>query len=611
MEYSQFMIKNYRAIKGPLKINLKNKIIPLVGINECGKTTILQAIFAFDKSNDSLNNSKHIKNIGNLYALEDEACEIGAYVEITKEELHKVICELIEENNNILTKNIGRKEGQDPSSENYKKIVESDTVCEKENKVYQDLLEELDSKIKETNLTIEIKRFLSESSEPTYHIVYKPFSKIEEFDYITQELADKIVSLLPPILYSDDFNDRPDGEVEITKEGDSTEWERIYTRVFNNALSKTDFSIYSLLDEDSRRRKSILSDVSKYLSDNLTDAWSRFSSEKRKITISFDLEEKNSNGKLKRMLQINIVENMNGQERVFGISDRSKGFIWYYNFIMKIQFNPKQNSNGNTIFLLDEPGSYLHETAQNELCKKLVEISKEEGVVIYCTHSPQLLNPKHIPLSTINVVSKKKSTVKCTPISDYKTNSTKTTAFQPIYEALQIPEFKTITKEQKIVAGEGIYDKYVIEMFCDLPEGVVTFGSADAKSLHDNIQYFIAFSIRYMAIWDNDREGNNFFQNAQKDFGEVESRNFYTLPNLHDKPKVRMEEMFEPEDMKLMNNILGLSEDSSYNLTISSLYYCEDKEKKLSEIKSKLSKRCSDNFANLSKTIKDHFSNEN
>ena len=609
MQYSKFTIKNYRAIKGPLKIDLKNKIVPLVGINECGKTTILQAIFAFDIANDNLNKSKQIQNIGNLYALEDDTCEIEASINIYKEELINIIENLITYNKNSKIKNEAKQEELEQTSQEWKKFDIQNQKIIQENDIYAKLIQILKDKVKEDEFEINITRVLT-NDENTYYLSFKNFNRVDNFDLIRNKLATEIVTELPPILYSDDFNDRPDGEVEITEEGNFTEWERIYSRVFNNALNKNDFSIYSLFDEDSRRRKSTLSDVSKYLSDNLTEAWSRFSNEKKKITISFDLDERKNNDEVKRVLQINIVENVNGQERIFGVSDRSKGFIWYYNFIMKIQFNPKQNSNSNTVFLLDEPGSYLHETAQNELCKKLVEISKDEGVVIYCTHSPQLLNPLYIPLSTINIVSKVQSKVNCVPISSYKTRSTQTTAFQPIYEALQIPEFKLINSNQKVVAGEGIYDKYAIEMFCDLPNDVIVFGSANAKSLHDNIQYFIAFAIKYIAIWDNDPEGNTHCKNAKNNFGDIESKNFYTLPNLHNKSKVRMEEMFEQEDMDMINEVIGLPKESSYTLAMSNLYYSDNKKAFLTQIKSQLSKKCNDNFSNLSSTIKQHFNNK-
>ena len=51
MKYKSFSISNYRAIKAPLTIDLSKRIVPLVGVNECGKTTILQAIFCFDENN--------------------------------------------------------------------------------------------------------------------------------------------------------------------------------------------------------------------------------------------------------------------------------------------------------------------------------------------------------------------------------------------------------------------------------------------------------------------------------------------------------------------------------------------------------------------------------
>ena len=42
MKYKSFTIEKYRAISKGLTIDLSSRIIPLVGVNECGKTTILQ-----------------------------------------------------------------------------------------------------------------------------------------------------------------------------------------------------------------------------------------------------------------------------------------------------------------------------------------------------------------------------------------------------------------------------------------------------------------------------------------------------------------------------------------------------------------------------------------
>jgi len=58
MKYKQFIIKNYKAIENEMVIDInKYSLIPIIGINECGKTTILKAIFTFDHNNDEFNDN--------------------------------------------------------------------------------------------------------------------------------------------------------------------------------------------------------------------------------------------------------------------------------------------------------------------------------------------------------------------------------------------------------------------------------------------------------------------------------------------------------------------------------------------------------------------------
>ncbi len=69
MRYKKFIIRNYRAITGPLVIDLdKKSLVPIIGINESGKTTILHAIYAFDCFNDKFNEGgRHLEDTVNLY----------------------------------------------------------------------------------------------------------------------------------------------------------------------------------------------------------------------------------------------------------------------------------------------------------------------------------------------------------------------------------------------------------------------------------------------------------------------------------------------------------------------------------------------------------------
>ena len=61
MKYVNFHIENYKAIES-VDLTVSRNVIPLIGINESGKTTILQAILAFDKSKDHLLDGVHLES---------------------------------------------------------------------------------------------------------------------------------------------------------------------------------------------------------------------------------------------------------------------------------------------------------------------------------------------------------------------------------------------------------------------------------------------------------------------------------------------------------------------------------------------------------------------
>jgi AAA15 family ATPase/GTPase len=99
MKYIAFEIKSYRAIEKTLKIDFsKSTLIPIVGINECGKTTILQAIYCFDSINDEEYNGKHLNDTKNLYKTSDDFPPIiSAYIEVKYSELNQLYKDFIKE----------------------------------------------------------------------------------------------------------------------------------------------------------------------------------------------------------------------------------------------------------------------------------------------------------------------------------------------------------------------------------------------------------------------------------------------------------------------------------------------------------------------------------
>lgn len=566
MRYKRFIIEHYRAIEDAIAIDLENQsLIPLIGVNECGKTTILQAIFGFDSANDKDYDGRHLENTINLYHTTDTDPLITAEIEVPLNELLDY------------WETINKPAAPTASQPRPPQPVVSPPP----------------------EFPVVAKTYLG-SVHVTRNLKSKQYS-VAEFSAIDPQLqhrlAKQIVQHSPYILYNDDFQDRPPSTVSIPnpKPVELSDWLAIYERLFE--VTNPSYSLFTtaLLD-DKRRKDSIVSDVQKTLNGTLTKAWRTFHLDRTKqIQVKLDLT--------KTELQINIVENIGQRERFFEIVDRSKGFLWFYNFVMKLEFNPKNFGDSNdTVYLLDEPGSYLHPAAQEKLCAKLKAISSKHGKVIFCTHSHHLLDPEQIPLNSILIVSKAANkSISLTALPLCPTSREKLTALQPVFEALQMASAEFTQDDLPVVAVEGIYDKYSINMFLPKANQVRIYPGTSADSILKNIQTLNAFGRVYVALWDNDPEGRKMRRRAESLFGTDEARRFDLLPSRDNGKDRTMEQMFDSTDLRAIGEALKLPSNASYESIIAGLYYAHATTRK--GLISKVSDATKANFEVLQKII--------
>lgn len=549
MKYNKFIIRNYRAIEGPMIIDIKkNKLVPLIGTNESGKTTILQAIFAFDYANDKEYEGRHLKELRNFYNPQNkEPATIEAEISVKKSDFLNCI-----------------------SDENLRlKYTEIPAFSE-----------------------IKIARNL-ETKEYSVSVI----DNIDDAKTIGKE----IVSRLPYIIYNDDFIERPKNEIEIPQNStDLYGWLGIYERAFN----KIDSSIFDIIKEPEENIKlGILSDVESEINKTLIKEWGKISlDDSGCLSIRLQIERDN-------ILKIQIVEKKGDKDRFFKIEERSKGFLWFFNFVMKIKYNPKATgSNNDIIYLLDEPGSYLHSVAQERLCHMIKNISNKDGKVIYCTHTHHLLDPKYIPTKFIYIVQKDKNkkNIELSKITNVKTDIKKMNELQPVYEALGVSDWDFFTQKQKLILVEGIHDKYALEIFLkgNLSSYII-MPCVNAESIFNNIPRLIAYNKEYIAIWDNDEEGIMYYEKAIKSFGKIENSKLLLLPNFNKKKKVRMEEMFEKDDFKKLAIYLEMPENSSYSNIMTSII-CSDDET-IAECNNIISNKTKSNFNDLYTLINDAY----
>ena len=533
MKYKKFTIKNYKGITEEIEINLeKNSLIPIIGINESGKTTILQAIFAFDKVNDHLNNGSHLRDTKNLYSIKGKAPKVTALLHIEQQEFNRIIKSMI----------------TNPHFSEHKFNLEK----------YKDF--------QITGGSFEITRNFHTSA---YEILDDFFNDRR----LNNILSYQIIKKMPYIFYFDDFRDSIDDTIKIEKTEDGTvpSWLSIIEELFKQ--TDDGYSVFDLKNYEDRTKRTVLSKVKKKLNRTLTKEWQNFRLDEIDA-LKIDIRHIEESGN--EYIKLEVIEtDSNDDEHFFYIRDRSKGFYWFFNFVMKLEFNPKSigPEENNSIYLLDEPGSYLHASAQSKLAKKLRQLSRANKV-IYCTHSHYLLNPDIIPISSIRIAEKNKDgQVKLLSINDYKGDiRDRKSAFQPILDSLQINPMIIDLSENKILIAEGIYDYYCFELFKGNHNFRVLPG-VGADSLRFYISFMILGQKDYRVLWDNDNEGRKALNKATDFFGEIEAKNFLLLEK--NNGDTILQDMFDGGEFNYLKDELDITTKTSFEKVILALYFSE------------------------------------
>ncbi len=536
MEIYKYKIQNYKAVL-ETEIKLNYKINPIVGVNESGKTTILQAILAFDKNRDRFNSGNHLDYQNKYSTKQTKDSKITAYIRLTKNE---------------------KKE----------------------------LLEKLDVK----NGTDEYN-FISNLNESYNFILTRKLSNekrdysLENIDYpeIIKDKTEKfILKRLPFILYFDDFTDRVPDEIVFREDYKSTgriaasrnkEWKEIIVEIFKRAeaegIDDTEDPLKDFFKlENADRKEDILSDIEAVLNKEIIEEWKKI---KKSGLANLADDSENLSIELKfdgLSFKFKVKDKSNeDRKRTFDVSERSKGFQWFFNYMIKLKFNPRYKvKQENSIFLLDEPGSYLHSSAQSELLKELLNVS-HKNTIVYCTHSQFLLHPKIIKLGSIKIAEKEKSKIKLTEFGSYKVNNDKG-ALSAVYQALNLNFSKDFV--DKIIITEGITDFHFIDMLRENTNLISNkfniipgSGSGNCTNL---ISIGLSFSENFSVLFDNDR-GLNSIKKYKEEFGDQIEKYFYVYSN---EKKFRLENFLDNEDRAKIKRLTNTVEVKK---AISSLYH--------------------------------------
>lgn len=198
---------------------------------------------------------------------------------------------------------------------------------------------------------------------------------------------------VPRFLYFDEYY-QMQGGVNI---------DQLKKRTRENALEHSDRPMLALielagLDLDqlsSPTRTQALINKLEGASNRLSKSFLRYWSQNRRLMMKFDVRPALPDDPLGMQSGTNIwasvYDSIHQVSTLFGT--RSRGFVWFFSFLA--WFSQQKYSKHPLILLLDEPGLFLHASAQGDLLRYIEEELKPHHQVIYTTHSPFLVDAQH------------------------------------------------------------------------------------------------------------------------------------------------------------------------------------------------------------------------
>jgi len=481
MIYKSFEIKNFKGIEDVTISLRKNDLVLLLGLNESGKTTILKAIETFDYINDptsDINNDyfRSIRNKSNVNFTGEAS--ITAQIEI--DEKLKI--------------------------DNFRKVIKTNKIDNSDVQNIEGFLREINSQ-----KNIIISRIFpfhkGNPRRPFYKIISEhPFAK----NKYAKIIATEIIRQCPYIIYFEDFKDRIPDKIFINETNDAfnPDWYDVIDGLFYN--TNKDYSIveYNKYFSKSNPRhndaKTVLKRVNKTLNKAFSEKWKDLSGVK-------DIEETeltfNPTARSK-YFEIKITD-IDGT--TYNVEERSKGALWYLSFLMKTEFRRKKlrKNFGKPIFLIDEPASNLHSTAQQNMIEDFQKLV-EDTSVIYTTHSQYLISLDNIKNT---YVIKRDGIITATLWSDYiKDDKSNETYYQPLANLLNIIPNNFDIPWPKAILTEGPSDLKVLDVmykicFPKKKKNFVIYPGTSAQNLNSLISLNIGWGTNFYVLLDSDKEG--------------------------------------------------------------------------------------------------------
>lgn len=553
MRHTHFRIKNYRGIADivlDLRATPKTGVFTLVGLNESGKTTILEALNSFSRR----------ENLDPL--------DLPGY---TTRDVHELIP-------------INRR-----SNFNGKIEIEVGFRCEDDDErairqwAAKELSYTLTSNIGSFTVTqsFEFANSAVKSGQPrnTWLIRLTGKAKGErrarslEVNETWQKLVAHIRdSRLPSVVYFPNFLFELPDRFFLEPGGVGDEKHAFYRGVLQDVLDalgeQTNINDHILAraksgsQHDKRSMESVLLKMGSHITETVFSSWNRVfgrATSGKEIIVNIDQDE---NGRW--FLQLRLRD---GRD-LYSISERSLGFRWFFAFLLLTQYRGFRKSGPRgALFLFDEPASNLHPSAQAQLLESFGRFP-EHAPIIYTTHSHHMVNPHWLEgtyvvrnegLDYDRNADEYRARETLVTLHSYRqfaaAHPNQTTYLQPILDVLAYQPSK-LENVPRVVMVEGKNDFYTLKLLqkrVNSTAQLPLLPGGGAGSLTEVIRLYVGWGREFLVLLDADREGMRQQTRYRELFGALVDKRILTLADLNqDWAGKSLEDLFAADDLSAL-----------------------------------------------------------
>lgn len=306
------------------------------------------------------------------------------------------------------------------------------------------------------------------------------------------------------------------------------------------------FAAFMGFDEASQIR-AVVNKLSGEITRTVFTAWNQIFDHNvtnKQVRIDWSLDTERNNAPF---LSLQIYDG----EQNYAIHERSLGFRWFFTFLLFTQFRKSRKGERATIFLFDEPASNLHARAQTKLLESFGKTARSDQYIIYSTHSHYMIDPiwlekayivenKGIDFESEEAAARfeiRDTDITLTGYRDFVGQyPERVSYFQPALDALK-HSFGPLVPGKYAVIVEGKYDFHPLAYFQErfgLLKHVKIFPAPSASEAGTLISLFRGLGTKFVVLLDDDTAGRRAAE-AYRDHHLLAASQVMTLGELDSK----------------------------------------------------------------------------